>query len=175
MCRKDNVLELWSYLLELLRARRLRLELSLKLQKVFQEMLYILDWMDEIKVGVLPVLMVVQSFELHVVFCISQRAVLVVDLRCPWCSCTSTLTSVLLMITVGYEEEGNLHFCRHPCEYLSEYTSQGKPNILPADQIPVTKPGRTPLTMTTWAFKPWVLLIMQLNVEGLSAFFCIRE
>jgi len=83
MCRKDNVLELWSYLLELLRARRLRLELSLKLQKVFQEMLYILDWMDEIKVGVLPVLMVVQSFELHVVFCISQRAVLVVDLRCP--------------------------------------------------------------------------------------------
>jgi len=41
---------LWAYLLELLRARRLRLELSLKLQKVFQEMLYILDWMDEIKV-----------------------------------------------------------------------------------------------------------------------------
>jgi len=53
MCRKDNVLELWAYLLELLRARRLRLELSLKLQKVFQEMLYILDWIDEIKVGVL--------------------------------------------------------------------------------------------------------------------------
>lgn len=48
--RKDNVLELWTYLLELLRARRLRLELSLKLQKIFQEMLYILDWMDEIKV-----------------------------------------------------------------------------------------------------------------------------
>jgi len=44
------VLELWAYLLELLRARRLRLELSLKLQKVFQEMLYILDWIDEIKV-----------------------------------------------------------------------------------------------------------------------------
>jgi spectrin beta len=50
MYRKDNVLELWTYLLELLRARRLRLELSLKLQKIFQEMLYILDWMDEIKV-----------------------------------------------------------------------------------------------------------------------------
>jgi spectrin beta len=48
--RKDNVLELWTYLLELLKARRLRLELSLKLQKIFQEMLYILDWMDEIKV-----------------------------------------------------------------------------------------------------------------------------
>ena len=37
-------------MLELLKARRLRLELSLSLQKVFQEMLYILDWMDEIKV-----------------------------------------------------------------------------------------------------------------------------
>ena len=58
MFRKDNVLELWAYLLELLRARRLRLELSLKLQKVFQEMLYILDWIDEIKVGILPVLLV---------------------------------------------------------------------------------------------------------------------
>ena len=48
--RKDNVLQLWSYLLELLQARRMRLELCLRLQKVFQEMLYVLDWMDEIKV-----------------------------------------------------------------------------------------------------------------------------
>lgn len=59
--RKDNVMELWAYLLELLRARRLRLELSLKLQKVFQEMLYILDWMDEIKVGLLTILHHAQS------------------------------------------------------------------------------------------------------------------
>ncbi|XP_064621468.1 spectrin beta chain-like isoform X3 [Lineus longissimus] len=51
--RKDNVLKLWNYLLELLRARRLRLELSLSLQKIFQEMLYILDWVDEIKVRLL--------------------------------------------------------------------------------------------------------------------------
>jgi len=63
MYRKDNVLELWAYLLELLRARRLRLELSLKLQKVFQEMLYILDWMDEIKV--VPI---VSLLELHVAY-----------------------------------------------------------------------------------------------------------
>lgn len=28
----------------------MRLELSLQLQKIFQEMLYILDWMEEIKV-----------------------------------------------------------------------------------------------------------------------------
>ncbi|XP_062617855.1 spectrin beta chain-like isoform X5 [Saccostrea cucullata] len=47
--RKDNVLRLWNYLLELLRARRMRLEMSLSLQKIFQEMLYILDWMEEIK------------------------------------------------------------------------------------------------------------------------------
>lgn len=49
-CRKDNVILLWNYLLELLRARRMRLEMSLSLQKIFQEMLYILDWMEEIKV-----------------------------------------------------------------------------------------------------------------------------
>lgn len=48
--RKDNVLALWQLLLELLRSRRRRLELSHELQKTFQEMLYILDWMDEIKV-----------------------------------------------------------------------------------------------------------------------------
>lgn len=28
----------------------MRLEMSLSLQKIFQEMLYILDWMEEIKV-----------------------------------------------------------------------------------------------------------------------------
>lgn len=48
--RKDNVLRLWEYLLELLKARRQRLELNLGLQRVFQEMLYIMDWMDEMKV-----------------------------------------------------------------------------------------------------------------------------
>ncbi|XP_064174889.1 spectrin beta chain, non-erythrocytic 1-like isoform X2 [Anguilla rostrata] len=47
--RKDNVIRLWEYLLELLRARRQRLEMNLGLQKVFQEMLYIMDWMDEMK------------------------------------------------------------------------------------------------------------------------------
>jgi len=41
---------MWAYLLKLVQARRLRLEMSLKLQKVFQEMLYVLDWMDETKV-----------------------------------------------------------------------------------------------------------------------------
>lgn len=48
--RKDNVLRLWEYLLELLRARRARLELSMSLQKIFQEMIFILDWMEELKV-----------------------------------------------------------------------------------------------------------------------------
>ncbi|KAK1792102.1 hypothetical protein P4O66_001878 [Electrophorus voltai] len=47
--RRDNVLRLWDYLLELLKARRQRLELNLGLQRVFQEMLYIMDWMDEMK------------------------------------------------------------------------------------------------------------------------------
>ncbi|XP_077781564.1 spectrin beta chain, non-erythrocytic 1 isoform X1 [Podarcis muralis] len=48
--RKDNIFRLWEYLLELLRARRQRLEMNLGLQKIFQEMLYIMDWMDEMKV-----------------------------------------------------------------------------------------------------------------------------
>ncbi|XP_077585265.1 spectrin beta chain, non-erythrocytic 1 isoform X3 [Stigmatopora nigra] len=47
--RKDNVIRLWEYLLELLKARRLRLEQTLGMQRVFQEMLYIMDWMDEMK------------------------------------------------------------------------------------------------------------------------------
>ncbi|CAF96656.1 unnamed protein product, partial [Tetraodon nigroviridis] len=47
--RKDNVTRLWEYLLELLKARRQRLEMNLGLQRVFQEMLYIMDWMDEMK------------------------------------------------------------------------------------------------------------------------------
>ncbi|XP_076171630.1 spectrin beta chain isoform X4 [Ptiloglossa arizonensis] len=51
--RKDNVLRLWNYLIELLHARRMRLELSLQLQQNFQEMLYILDSMEEIKIRLL--------------------------------------------------------------------------------------------------------------------------
>ncbi|XP_066961562.1 spectrin beta chain isoform X15 [Macrobrachium rosenbergii] len=51
--RKDNVLRLWNYLLELLRLRRMRLELSLQLQQNFQEMLYILDSMEEMKLRLL--------------------------------------------------------------------------------------------------------------------------
>lgn len=42
---------LWQYLLELLQARRTRLDLSYQLQSTFQDMLYILDMMDEIKVS----------------------------------------------------------------------------------------------------------------------------
>uniref|UniRef100_A0A914XEU2 Spectrin beta chain n=1 Tax=Plectus sambesii TaxID=2011161 RepID=A0A914XEU2_9BILA len=47
--RKENVLRLWNYLLELLLARRVRLELSMAIQRIFHEMVYVLDWMDEIK------------------------------------------------------------------------------------------------------------------------------
>ncbi|XP_059484523.1 spectrin beta chain isoform X2 [Neocloeon triangulifer] len=51
--RKENVLRLWNYLLELLRARRMRLEMSLQLQQNFQEMIYILDSMEELKLRLL--------------------------------------------------------------------------------------------------------------------------
>lgn len=48
--RKDSILRLWDYLQELLRARRGRLEKNLTLQRIFQEMLYIINWIDEMKV-----------------------------------------------------------------------------------------------------------------------------
>ncbi|KAI7804284.1 spectrin beta chain, erythrocytic [Triplophysa rosa] len=47
--RKDNILRLWDYLQELLKDRRGRLEKNLTLQRIFQEMLYIISWMDEMK------------------------------------------------------------------------------------------------------------------------------
>lgn len=48
--RKDNVLRLWDYLQELLEARRGRLDKNLILQRTFQEMLYIISWVDDMKV-----------------------------------------------------------------------------------------------------------------------------
>lgn len=48
--RKDNVLRLWDYLQELLKARKGRLDKNLTLQRIFQEMLHIINWMDEMKV-----------------------------------------------------------------------------------------------------------------------------
>ena len=59
--RRENVLKLWRYLLDLLASRRLRLELSLELQKVFQEMMYIYDWIEEIAVS----LFALKSFISH--------------------------------------------------------------------------------------------------------------
>jgi len=41
--RKDHVLGLWNQLLELLQGRRQRLELSLTVQKIFHEMVNVLD------------------------------------------------------------------------------------------------------------------------------------
>ncbi|XP_066575019.1 spectrin family protein isoform X2 [Amia ocellicauda] len=49
VARRDNVLRLWEYLRELLAARRERLYRNLDLQRVLQEMVYIMDWMGEMK------------------------------------------------------------------------------------------------------------------------------
>lgn len=49
--RKDNVLRLWDYLQELLKARRGRLHKNVTLQRIFQEMLHIISWMDDMKVA----------------------------------------------------------------------------------------------------------------------------
>ncbi|KAG9472487.1 hypothetical protein GDO78_019184 [Eleutherodactylus coqui] len=48
--QKDNILRQWNLLKELLSSRRARLERNLALQKIFQEMVYMIDWMDEMQV-----------------------------------------------------------------------------------------------------------------------------
>ncbi|PAA46340.1 hypothetical protein BOX15_Mlig013263g8 [Macrostomum lignano] len=48
LARKDNVLRLWEQLLDLLRARRMRLDLTLQVHKIYQEILYVLDWIEEL-------------------------------------------------------------------------------------------------------------------------------
>ncbi|XP_062253593.1 spectrin beta chain, erythrocytic isoform X2 [Platichthys flesus] len=50
---KDNILRLWDYLQELLRARGGRLDKNLTLQRIFQEMLHIISWMDDMKARLL--------------------------------------------------------------------------------------------------------------------------
>lgn len=50
MARKDNILKQWDLLKELVTARKTRLEKNLALQKTFQEMVYMIDWMEEMQV-----------------------------------------------------------------------------------------------------------------------------
>uniref|UniRef100_A0A8D0AZZ5 Spectrin beta, non-erythrocytic 4 n=1 Tax=Salvator merianae TaxID=96440 RepID=A0A8D0AZZ5_SALMN len=47
--QKDNILRQWGLLTELVSARRARLEQNVALQKIFQEMVYMIDWMDEMQ------------------------------------------------------------------------------------------------------------------------------
>ncbi|XP_007261079.3 spectrin family protein isoform X2 [Astyanax mexicanus] len=49
LARKDNVLRLWEYLKELLTARRERLTTHRDLQRLLEEMRYIMDWMGDMK------------------------------------------------------------------------------------------------------------------------------
>ncbi|XP_048125013.1 spectrin family protein isoform X3 [Alosa alosa] len=49
VARRDNVLRLWEYLKELLAARRERLNSHRDLQRLLQEMRYIMDWMADMK------------------------------------------------------------------------------------------------------------------------------
>ncbi|XP_064143797.1 spectrin beta chain, non-erythrocytic 2 isoform X1 [Loxodonta africana] len=47
--RQHNVARLWAFLRQMVAARRERLLLNLELQKVFQDLLYLMDWMEEMK------------------------------------------------------------------------------------------------------------------------------
>ncbi|XP_051952978.1 spectrin beta chain, non-erythrocytic 4-like isoform X2 [Xyrauchen texanus] len=51
--RKENILGQWSLLKELVVGRKARLEKNLALQKTFQEMVYMIDWMEEMQVKLL--------------------------------------------------------------------------------------------------------------------------
>lgn len=48
--RKENILGQWSLLKELVAGRRARLEKNLALQKTFQDMVYMIDWMEDTQV-----------------------------------------------------------------------------------------------------------------------------
>lgn len=52
--QRDGVLRQWGLLRELVRARRARLEQNLALQRVFQDMVHMIDWMEEMQVGGRP-------------------------------------------------------------------------------------------------------------------------
>uniref|UniRef100_A0A671RX22 Spectrin beta chain n=1 Tax=Sinocyclocheilus anshuiensis TaxID=1608454 RepID=A0A671RX22_9TELE len=49
LARKENILGQWSLLKELVVGRKARLEKNLALQKTFQEMVYMIDWMEEMQ------------------------------------------------------------------------------------------------------------------------------
>ncbi|XP_077313254.1 spectrin beta chain, non-erythrocytic 1-like isoform X1 [Lithobates pipiens] len=49
LARKCNVSRLWDYLKELVAARRRRLLMNLELQRMFQDLLYLMDWTDDMK------------------------------------------------------------------------------------------------------------------------------
>uniref|UniRef100_A0A8C6LG83 Spectrin, beta, non-erythrocytic 4b n=1 Tax=Nothobranchius furzeri TaxID=105023 RepID=A0A8C6LG83_NOTFU len=53
LARKENILGQWSLLKELVAGRRTRLERNLALQKTFQDMVYMIDWMEETQVCLL--------------------------------------------------------------------------------------------------------------------------
>uniref|UniRef100_A0A672RIE0 Spectrin beta, non-erythrocytic 4 n=1 Tax=Sinocyclocheilus grahami TaxID=75366 RepID=A0A672RIE0_SINGR len=49
LARKENIFGQWSLLKELVVGRKARLEKNLALQKTFQEMVYMIDWMEEMQ------------------------------------------------------------------------------------------------------------------------------
>ncbi|XP_039503474.1 spectrin beta chain, non-erythrocytic 4-like isoform X2 [Pimephales promelas] len=51
--RKENILGQWILLKELVVGRKSRLEKNLALQKTFQEMVYMIDWMEEMQIKLL--------------------------------------------------------------------------------------------------------------------------
>ncbi|CAH2328068.1 spectrin beta chain, erythrocytic isoform X1 [Pelobates cultripes] len=94
--RKDNVVRLWQYLLEMLNARHQRLNMNLELQTQFQEMLHTVNWMDEMKVGLLS-----QDFGKHldeVEYLLQKHALTEADIGAQEDKVKSFKTSVLKFV-----------------------------------------------------------------------------
>ncbi|KAJ8369313.1 hypothetical protein SKAU_G00093410 [Synaphobranchus kaupii] len=66
--RKENILGQWGLLKELVVARKARLEKNLSLQKTFQEMVYMIDWMEDVQVSGSPGTSPCQSIRLSLRF-----------------------------------------------------------------------------------------------------------
>lgn len=62
LARKENILGQWKLLKELVAGRRTRLEKNLTLQKIFQDMVYMIDWMEDTQVVQTPPLGVLIRF-----------------------------------------------------------------------------------------------------------------
>ncbi|XP_042202679.1 spectrin beta chain, non-erythrocytic 1-like, partial [Callorhinchus milii] len=50
VANRDNILRLWAFLQDTLAARKARLEVNLSLQRIFQDMVHMINWMEDMQI-----------------------------------------------------------------------------------------------------------------------------